>query len=80
MKIVQIAPVVEYSWSGNEDVGTHQIDPREDATVYGLGDDNQLYVWGVTKSTRVEHKTQKELEEHDYEKYHYEREYGWIAL
>lgn len=77
MKIVQIAPVVEYRWSGSEDHGTHRIDPNEEATVYGLGDDGKLYVWAVLKSTRVEHKTEEELEAHDYDKYHYEKEYGW---
>lgn len=72
MKILQIAPVVEYQDTGNEDHGTWQRIPATEATVYGLGDDNKLYFWGVTSSKRVEHEPDE-----DGETSHYEKTYGW---
>jgi hypothetical protein len=75
MKIIQIAPVVEYRWSGNEDRNSHRIDPNEDATVYGLGDNGKVYVWGVKKSTYI--KTEPN-EDNDWSKGHYDKEYGWL--
>ena len=69
MKIVQITAATEYRRIPNG-----ELEAYEDATVYGLGDDNKLYYWGVTKSTRVEHKEPDE----EGDMYHYEREYGWI--
>jgi len=75
MKVIQIAPVVEYSDTGNEDNGTWQRYPNSDATLYGLGDDGKPYIWCRTKTT------QRELAEPDEEgnTYHYEHEYGWVA-
>ena len=75
MKIIQIAPVMENSDTGNEDRGTWQRIPNEDATIYGLGDDGKLYVWGCKKSTYV--KTEP-TEENEYSDGHYDREYGWL--
>ena len=69
MKITQITAVTEYQ---TRDDGSYQ--PYEDATVYGLGDDQKLYYWGVTKSTKVDHKEP----DNDGDLYHYEKEYGWI--
>lgn len=74
MQIIQISAVIENSDTGSEDHGTRKRLPNECATVYGLGDDNQLYYWGVTKSTYV--KT-KPTEENEYSSGHYEKEYGW---
>lgn len=72
MKITQITAVVENSDTGNEDRGTWQRTPNEDATIYGLGDDNRMYFWGITKSTKIEHKPDE-----NGDIYHYEKEYGW---
>ena len=75
VKINQITAVVEYSDTGNEDRGTWQRIPNETATIYGLGDDGKLYVWGIKKSTYV--KTEP-THENDYSSGHYDRQYGWL--
>lgn len=75
MKIVQISAVVENSDTGSEDHGTWRRIPNESATVYGLGDNGKLYIWGVKKSTYV--KT-KPTADNDYSDGHYKREYGWL--
>lgn len=69
MKVIQISAVTEHKYdaSGNRAV------PYEDATVYGLGDDNKLYYWGVTKNTLVNHKPDE-----DGNTEHYEKEHGWV--
>lgn len=67
MKITQITAAVEY-----RRVPNGELEPYEDATVYGLGDDQKLYYWGVTKSTRVDHEPDE-----DGDTYHYEKEFGW---
>ena len=82
VKIIQIAPVVENSETGSEDRGTWQILPNAEATVYGLGDDGQLYIWAVVKSTRVEHTDPDPDADGPHEApggYYYEKEYGWRA-
>lgn len=44
MKIIQIAPVLEYSvWGESGEYSS----PRDSATVYGLGDDGKVYAWNV---------------------------------
>lgn len=73
VRIVQISTVVEPHYLGDAET----MYWNEDATIYGLGDDGNMYFWGVTKTNRVEHTTEEELIENDYEKYHYEKEYGW---
>lgn len=76
-KIVQIAPVIEYTEIGSADHDNWRRIPNRDATVYGLSASSKLYYWATTKRTRVEHTTEEQLAEHEYEKYHYEYEYGW---
>jgi hypothetical protein len=46
--------------------------PSEDATIYGMGNDQKMYYWGRTKSTRIEHEPDEEGNQ-----YHYEHEWGW---
>lgn len=77
MTITQISAVIEYTDTGNEDRGTWQRIPNNEATVYGLGDDQKLYFWGVTESTYV--KTEP-THDNDYSKGHYVKEYGWKAV
>lgn len=71
MKIVQISAVVENHSFPNMD----EVYPNEDATVYGLGDDNKLYIWGLTKNQRIELPEPDE----DGNRHRYEREYGWVG-
>jgi len=67
LNIVQTTPVIE---------GTVMYDerylPDEHATIYGLGDDGKPYLWGRTKSTRINHEPDEEGDT-----FHYEHEYGW---
>lgn len=72
MRIIQIAPVVENHSYGHTD----ELFPNEEATVYGLGDDNKLYVWSLIKNQRVE------LPEPDEDglTFKYDKEYGWREL
>lgn len=71
MKIIQIAPVIEYHSFPHTD----NVYPNEEATVYGLGDDGKLYYWALIKNKRVELTEPDE----DGEMHHYEKEYGWRA-
>lgn len=42
MKVTQITAVVENSYMGETST------PNDSATIYGLGDDNKMYVWART--------------------------------
>lgn len=68
MKIVQISAVLEQYNTTNG--GTL---PYEDATVYGLGNDNKLYYWGFIKRSKTEREPDEEGNTITYNK-----EYGWI--
>lgn len=72
MKIIQIAPVVEYTSSQYKE----QSFAKEEATLYGLGDDGKPYVWALIKNSRIK------LDEPDEDgnDYHYERAYSWREL
>lgn len=73
MKILQITSVVENEDTGNEDRGTWQRIPQAEATIYGLGDDQKMYYWGVTKSVRVE----SDEPDEDGNTHYYRKTYGW---
>lgn len=69
MNIVKISAVLEGSYAG-------ETFWRDDvASIYGLGDDNKMYYWGRTKTTRVEHEPDE-----DGDTSHDEHEYGWVPF
>lgn len=76
VKIVQIAPVVEYYDTGDEDRGTWKRIPNEEATIYGLGRNGRMYYWACLKSVKKENPDYNP-EDYESEPYIYEKTYGW---
>lgn len=66
MKIIQISTVVEPTYVVEE------LFWRDEATIYGLGEDNKMYYWGRTGSNKISHDPD---EEGDTESWVYS--YGW---
>jgi hypothetical protein len=67
MKIIQISTVLEGHYTGEH------YERDDEAAIYGLGDDQKMYYWGRTKTTRVHLETPDE----DGLDYKYEHEWGW---
>jgi hypothetical protein len=68
MKIIQITAVIEGTTLYNGEYG-----PDDEATIYGLGDDNTPYYWGRTKSRAI----QLDPPDEEGDSLHYEYDYGW---
>lgn len=72
MKIVQISTVTEHYMKDGEFV------PYEDATIYGLGDDQRMYYWGkVEKKKGLKDKIGAMLDSEEEATDAPEKDWGW---